>query len=137
MSILDPHIAKAVVDNILSSKNEILSISIIDMKGNILATKSKEYFKEVLGVTQNGDKYGITLVAAVFGMIQLARNVMEEAKAVTTIHEHCKVMLLPLPSFQILVGLILQNSVNAEDYNIANKIERLVADMLWHIDHSR
>lgn len=106
------------------------------MKGNILATKSKEYFKEVLGVTQNGDKYGITLVAAVFGMIQLTRNVMEEAKAVTTI-EHCKVMLLPLPSFQILVGLILQHSVSAEDYNIANKIERLVADMLWHIDHSR
>jgi hypothetical protein len=133
MSILDPHVAKVVVDNIVSSNDEILSISIIDMKGNILATKSKEYFKEALGVTRNGDKYGITLVAAVFGMIHLARNVLEEAKAVTTIHENYKLMLLPLPSFQILVGLILQHSVNAEDYNIANKIERLVGDSLWRI----
>jgi hypothetical protein len=133
MSILDPHVAKVVVDNILSSNDEILSISIIDMKGNILATKSKEYFKEALGVTRNGDKYGITLVAAVFGMIHLARNVIEEVKAVTTINENYKLMLLPLPSFQILVGLILQHSVNAEDYNIANKIERLVGDSLWRI----
>ena len=137
MSILDPQVAKVVVDNILSSNDEILSLSIIDMKGNILATKSKEYFKEVLGVTRNGDKYGVTLVAAVFGLIHLARNVMEEAKAVTTIHENCKLMLLPLPSLQILVGLILQRPVNAEDYNIANKIEKLLVDMLWHIDHSR
>jgi hypothetical protein len=32
-------------------------------------------------------------------------------------------MLLPLPSYEILVGLVLQR-----DYNIANKIERLLAD---------
>ena len=137
MSILDPQVAKVVVDNILSSNDDILSLSIIDMKGNILATKSKEYFKEVLGVTRNGDKYGVTLVAAVSGLIHLARNVMEEAIAVTTIHENCKLMLLPLPSLQILVGLILQRPVNAEDYNIANKIEKLLVDMLWHIDQSR
>jgi hypothetical protein len=136
MSILDPHVAKLVVDNILSSNDEILSISIIDMKGNILATKSKEYFKDALGVTRNGDKYGVTLVAAVFGLIHLARNVIQEVKAVTTIHENGKLMLLPFPSLQILVGLILQRSVNAEDYNIANKIERLVVDVLWHTDQS-
>ncbi|MDQ3718642.1 MAG: hypothetical protein M3298_01050 [Thermoproteota archaeon] len=133
MSIFDPHVAETVVDGILSSNDEILSISIIDMRGNILATKSKEYFREALGVSRNGDKYGVSLVAAVFGLIQLARNVTEEAKAVTTIHENCKLMLLPLPSFQVLVGLILQRSVNAEDYNIANKIERLMVDILWHI----
>lgn len=133
MSILDPHVAETVVDGILSSNDEILSISIIDMKGNILATKSKEYFREALGVTREGDKYGVSLVAAVFGLIQLARNVTEEAKAVTTIHENCKLMLLPIPSIQILVGLILQPSANAEDYKIANKIERLMVDMLWRM----
>ncbi len=137
MSVLDPPVAKMVVDNILSSNDEILSISIIDMKGTIIATKSKEYFKEELGVTRNGDKYGVTLVTTVLSLIRLARNVIEEAKAVTIIHENCKLMLLPLPPFQILVGLILQRSVNTEDYNIANKIERLVADMLWNIDQSR
>jgi hypothetical protein len=37
-------------------------------------------------------------------------------------------MLLPIPSSQILVGLVLQPSVSAEGYNIANKIDRLLAD---------
>jgi hypothetical protein len=36
--------------------------------------------------------------------------------------------LLNLPSYEILVEFILQRSVNVEDYNIANKIERLLAD---------
>jgi hypothetical protein len=35
--------------------------------------------------------------------------------------------LVPMPSYEILVGLVLQRSVNAEDYNIVSKIERLLA----------
>ncbi len=38
-------------------------------------------------------------------------------------------MLLPIPSYEILVGFVLQRSANAEDDDdIANEIERLVAD---------
>jgi len=37
-------------------------------------------------------------------------------------------MLLPMPSYQILVGLVLERSVNAEDHNFAKKIEKLIAD---------
>jgi hypothetical protein len=133
MSILDPRVANTVIDSILSSNDEILSISIFDMKGNIVAAKSKEYFSEALGVSRKGNKYGVSLVDAVFGLIHLARYVTEEAKAVITIHENCKLMLLPLPPFQILVGLILEYSVNAQDYNIANKIERLMVDKLWRL----
>ena len=39
-------------------------------------------------------------------------------------------MLLPVPSYQVLVGLVLQRSVNAEGRDIANKIEKLMAYML-------
>jgi hypothetical protein len=133
MSILDPRVAEVLVNNILSRNDRILSTSIIDMKGNILATKSKEDFKETVGVTQKGEKYGVTLVATVLGLLQLARNIIQEAKAVITIHENGKLMLLPLPSLQILVGLVLQRSVNAEDYEFANNIERMVVDTLWRI----
>ena len=35
-----------------------------------------------------------------------------------------------MPSHDILVGLVVQRSVNANDDEIANKIERLVADTL-------
>jgi hypothetical protein len=133
MSILDPHVAEVLVNNILSRNDGILSTSIIDMKGNILATKSKEDFKETVGVTQKGEKYGVTLVASVLSLIQLARNAIQEAKAVITIHENGKLVLLPLPSLQILVGLIVQRSINTEDYDFANNIERLVVDTLWRI----
>ena len=41
--------ALRIVDGILSTNDEILAISIINKKGNILATKSKESFKKRLG----------------------------------------------------------------------------------------
>jgi hypothetical protein len=35
-------------------------------------------------------------------------------------------MLPPVPLYEMMVGLVFQHSVNAEDYyDIANKIERL------------
>ena len=35
-----------------------------------------------------------------------------------------------MPSFDILVGLVVERSVNVEDDKIANKIERIVADTI-------
>jgi hypothetical protein len=125
--------AERIVNDILSTNDEILAISIIDMKGNILAAKSKEFFKEAFGVTRDGDKYGGTLAVAALSLVNQVRNVVGEAKAIITIHKDCKMMLVPLPAYQILVGFVLQRSVNAEDYIITNKIERLVADTLWQI----
>ncbi len=132
MSIFDRNVAKRVVDHILSTNTEILAVSIIDMKGNILAANS-EYLRKALGVTVDGKKYDSDLVASALGLIHVTRNIIEEARAVITIHKDCKLMLLPIPSFQILVGLVLPSSVDAVDYNIANNIERLIADTLWYI----
>ena len=125
--------AERVVNDILFINDEILAISVIDMKGNILAAKSKEFFKEAFGVTRDGDKYGGALAVEVLSLVSQVRNVVGGVQAIITIHKDCKMMLVPLPAFQILVGLVLHRSVNAEDYNIADKIERLVADTLWEI----
>jgi hypothetical protein len=122
--------AERVLDDILSIDDGILTISIMDMMGNILAAKSKESIKEVFGVTQDGDKYGGTLAIAALAVVNGVRDVIGEARIIITVHENCKLMLLPVASFQILVGLVLQLSVNAEDHSIANKIEGLVADTL-------
>jgi hypothetical protein len=132
MSIFDRNVAKRVVDHILSTNTEILAVSITDMKGNILAANS-EYLRKALGVSVDGEKYDSALVASALGLIHVTRNIIEEARAVITIHKDCKLMWLPIPSFQILVGLVLPSSVNAEDHNITNKIERLIADTLWSI----
>jgi hypothetical protein len=64
-------------------------------------------------------------------VVNETRNIFGAAKAIITIHEKCKLMLVPVPAHQLLIGLVLQRSVNTED-KIANKVERLVAHTLDH-----
>ena len=130
MVIITSSAAERISDEILSTNEEILSVSIMDMRGNILASKSKESFKEALGVTREGDKYDGTLAVAALAVANEVKDVFKEAQAIISIHENCKLMLLPIPSYEILVGFVLQRSVNAEGYNIANKIERLLVDAI-------
>jgi hypothetical protein len=115
--------AERIADDVLSSNDEILALSIMDMKGNILAAKSKEAFKKAFRVTGDEDKYGAALAAGIFSLVNEVKEMFGEPQAISTIHKNCKLMLLPIPSYQILVGLVLQR-----DYNIASKIEKLFAD---------
>jgi hypothetical protein len=115
--------AQRIVDDILSTNDEILGISIINQKGNILAAKSKESFKKAFRLTVDGDKYGATLAVGILSLVNEVKDMFGEAQVIISIHKNCKLMLLPLPSYEILVGLVLQR-----DYNIANKIERLLVD---------
>ena len=123
--------AETISDDILSSNDEIVGISIMDMRGNILAANSKESFKEAFAVSRDRAKYGGTLAVAALAVANETRNIFGAAKAIITIHENCKLMLVPVPTHQLLIGLVLQRSVNTED-KIANKIERLVAHTLDH-----
>jgi hypothetical protein len=130
MVVITSSTAKRIVDEILLTSDEILAISVIDKKGNILAAKSKESFKTAFGVTEDGDRYGATLAIGILSLVNEVKEIVGEAEAIITIHRNCKMMLLPLPSHKILIGLVLQPSVNAEDYNIAKRIEILLADAL-------
>lgn len=130
MVIINSSAAERISDEILSTNDEILSISIMDVRGNILSARSKEYFRQVFGVTRDGDKYGGTLAVAALAVANEVKDIVGEAQALITTYKDCKMMLLPIPSYEILIGLVLQRSVNAEDYNIAHKIERLLADTI-------
>ena len=124
--------AETLSDDILSNNEDIVGTSIMDMRGNILASKSKESFKQAFVVSQDRAKYGGTLAVAALAIVNETRNIFGASKAIITIHENCKLMLIPVPSYQLLVGLVLRRSVNTED-KIANEIERLVASTLDHI----
>jgi hypothetical protein len=124
--------AETLSDDILSNNGDILAISIMDMRGNILAAKSKESFKQAFVISRDRAKYGGTLAVAALAVANETRNIFGASKAIITIHENCKLMLIPVPSYQLLVGLVLPRSVSTED-KIANKIERLVAYTLDHI----
>src|SRR5919201_5919867 len=132
MVTISSGVAEKVSDDILSSNEEILAISIMDISGNVLAAKSKESFKQAFRATGEGDKYGGTLAVAALAVANETRNIFGASKAIITIHENCKLMLIPVPSYKLLVGLVLQRSVSTED-KIANKIERLMAYTLDHI----
>ncbi|MDQ5875821.1 MAG: hypothetical protein M3288_03160 [Thermoproteota archaeon] len=127
---INPTVAQRIAYDILSMNDEILAISIMDTKGNILAATSKDSFKEAFGVTRDGDKYGGTLAVAALAVANEVKDIFKEAQAIISIHENCKTMLLPMPTYEILIGFVLERSVNAEDYNIANKIERLLLDAI-------
>ena len=126
--IINSTVAQRIAYDILSMNQEILSLSIMDISGNVLAAKSKESYEQVFRATGEGDKYGGTLAVAALAVANEVKDVVGEAQALITIYKNCKMMLLPIPSSQILVGFVLQRSVNAEGFNIANTIERLLAD---------
>ena len=123
--------AEKIVDGILSSNDKILAVSIIDKKReDVLSAKSRQSFKEAFGVTSDGAGYGATLAIATLNVVNEARDIFGESQAIITIYDDCKLTLLSMPSFVILVGLVIERSVDAYDDKIANKIERIVADTI-------
>ena len=124
--------AERIAGDVLSIHDEILGISIMDKKGNILASNSKESFTEAFGEAEDREKYGATLAIGILTLVNELKDMFGEAQSIITVHENCKLMLLPVPSFQLLVGLAFQRSVNAEDHKIVSEIEILVADTLNH-----
>ena len=122
--------AERIAGDLLSIHDEILGISIMDKKGNILAANSKESSKEAFGEAEDCEKYGATLAIGVLTLVNEQKDTFGEAQAIITIHKNCKLMLLPVPSFQLLVGLVFQRAVNAEYHKIVKEIELLVANTL-------
>ena len=51
-----------------------------------------------------------------------------QTKSVVTIFEEYKTLLLPLPSYGIIVGVVLELWADADDGKLANNIEKLVED---------
>jgi hypothetical protein len=123
--------AERIVNDILSSNNEILAISVMNRKGNILSAKSRESFKkrfEVSSLDENRDSGALAI--ATLSVVNQVKDVFEEPLAIITIHKGCKLMLLPMLSYDLLIGLALEHPDNTDDDKIAKEIERLVADTL-------
>ena len=124
--------ADRIVDDILSSNHEILSAGVIDRSGKIIANKSKESFRkrfeEVRRLEHN--RYSGTLAIAALGVASEVKDVFGEPQAIITIYRGCKLMLLPMPSYDILIGLALEPSANVDNNTFAKEMERLVARTL-------
>ena len=123
--------AERVVDDILSSNNEILSAGVIDRSGNIIANKSIKSFGKRYEVSRlEGDKYSGTLAVAALSIANEVNDAFGEPQALVTFYRDYKLMLLPLPSYSILIGLALKRSANEDNDKTIDEIERLVRGVL-------
>jgi hypothetical protein len=133
---LIPGKAEKIAEDILSLDDKILLVSIRDWSGDSLAVKSRESFKERFRVNRlEGSRFSGSLAVAALAVINEVVDVFGEIKAIITLHEDCKLMLLPMLSHEVLIGLVLERSPDTEEeeeeeggYHIANKIESLMAD---------
>jgi hypothetical protein len=59
------------------------------------------------------------LAFAILSLVNQVADVVGDAKAIIPVHKNCKLMLLPMSSREILVGLVIHSSVKPEDGQIA------------------
>ena len=129
---LVPSKAEKIVEAILSSNEGILSVSIRGWDGTILAVKFRDSFRERFSGVSSivGTRYSGSVTVASLGLANEVKDVFGEAQAIITIYKDCKLMLLPMPSYEVIVGLAVEHSVVTEDYSLANKIERILAETI-------
>jgi hypothetical protein len=131
--------AERIVDEVILSDEGILCVSVIDWSGNILAVKSRESFAERFGVSRLvGTRYSGSLAIATLSLVNEVKDVFGEAQAITILHKDCKLMLLPIPSYQMLVELVLERSPDKEEeaqvYDTVNRIQRLAENPFFWSD---
>ena len=123
--------AERIADEILSSNDQILLISIRDQTGKILAVKFRESFGKAFRLSELVDNnLGGTLAVTVLGVVNEIRDVFGQAEAIITVHRGCKLILLPLLSYQLLVGLAVERGVETDDDKVARHIEGLLAEAI-------
>ena len=131
-----PTTAERIADDILSSISivGVLGVSLIDRKGNTLSAKSTDSFRKSFGLAfRDGDKnskYGGALAIATLSVVNQVRDIFGEPQAIITVHKDCKLMLILLPSYNILVGLVLERRADVDDGEMVSNIERLVAETI-------
>ncbi len=121
--------AARIADEILSSNDTILLVSIRDQLGRILAVKFRESFGKTFRLTGLVDEnFGGTLALTVLGVVNEVKNVFGQTEAVITVHRECKLILLPLLSNEVMVGLAVERGMEIDPDRIADYIEGLLAD---------
>jgi hypothetical protein len=128
MSVVSSAAAARIAEEVLSSNDRILLISIRDQTGKILAVKFRESFGKTFRLTDLVDNnLGGTLAVTVLGVVNEVRDVFGQAEAIITVHRGCRLILLPILSHQLLVGLAVERGVETDDDEIASYIKGLIA----------
>lgn len=131
--VVSSTVAERIANDILSSNNGLLSISVMDKRGNTLSAKSKKSFTVLFGPalrSLNDNNDGGALALATLSVVNQVRDMFGEPQAIITIHKSCKLMLLSIPSCQIMLGVVFERWVDVDDDNMVNHIQSLVTNTI-------
>ncbi|HKR57441.1 MAG TPA: hypothetical protein VJR67_01070 [Candidatus Nitrosopolaris sp.] len=122
--VLPNNFAKMAKD-VLSIDDSIDAVSIMDRRGNTLSSVSKGSLYSVkYRITEDVKNMAGAWAIVILGMTQRMDQIFGRSEAVVSLHKRSKLMLVPVSSHQLLIGLVVYRSSN-EEYIIA-KIRTLL-----------
>jgi hypothetical protein len=96
-------IAKKISEDVTSIDDAILAISVMDMKGNILASQFKRIFTDRFEVTLDDKKNSGTWAIVILGMHGRFKHIFGSSEVIINIYKNCKTMLIPIRSRDLVV----------------------------------
>jgi hypothetical protein len=112
----DIDVSRKITEDIMKIDDAVLGVSVIGDAGNILSS----YARDTLGKKFELDNYKYDANYGTWAKIiltlveQASRSTFGPANAIITIHKGSILMLIPIRSRKIMIGLVLQRSVNQE-----------------------
>jgi hypothetical protein len=124
-SMIRPNNHTKMTKDILSMDHAIDAVSIMDMRGNTLSSASKDsLYSTKYQITKDIKNMAGSWAIVVLGMTQRMDQSFGSTEAIVSLHKKSKLVLVPVPSHQVLIGLVVYRSSN-EEY-IIEKIRTLL-----------
>ena len=121
----EPNIPKMIVEDILNVDDSIMGVSIMSKEGTVLSSYRTDALAKKFEVDRYDDTYGLW-ASVILGLVERSSRVFGPVDAIITLHKGSILMLIPLRSRAIMVGLVLQRATNVE-YISSRIIELLEA----------
>jgi hypothetical protein len=119
----EPNIPKMIVEDILNVDDSIMGVSIMSKEGNVLSSYGTDALAKKFEVDRYDDTYGLW-ASVILGLVERSSRVFGPVDAIITLHKGSILMLIPLRSRAIMVGLVLQRATNVE--YISSRIRELL-----------
>jgi hypothetical protein len=119
----EPNIPKMIVEDILNVDDSIMGVSIMSKEGKILSSYGTDALAKRFEVDRYDDTYGLW-ASIILGLAERSSRVFGPVDAIITLHKGSILMLIPIKSREIMVGLVLQRATNVE--YISSKIIELL-----------
>src|SRR5487761_679569 len=111
-------------EDILGLESEILSVDVVDYNGDYLARSVKPSIKDIVGLDRNLAKRWAAWAVLLVGLSKQFDEVLSEAEFIVIGRKNFERILIPVPSLDIVIGLVVARSGATSELN--NKVRRFL-----------